>query len=1108
MKKLLICILCLAALGGVLKADIIVTSPSSRDEVKSCSEYSDETLLDRWDMNERTDLGWRIYNTYELPLSYLSSISFAGGIFSAVSAYTPGMTPPLSSDVNISILDSAYPNAVVIGKTGKKYPINADKYTLLVLRMYIEPDIEGQLYGQGYLFWSKNTVYNGVTTSYPFSSRNGWFIYLIDIPSLGIISGDNSWSGWIDSLRMDPISISNKEIKIDWIRLVEKDLSTQRTISWSGAGGDVDIFLDNDNNPSNGNLGLLAKNVSGTTYLFLTGGLAPGDYYVAVAPAGTTTFSYSPGYYHVNDIPILNIDKPSAEGSDVDFATVTFSDPWDMSNSADVEHTIRVINTSFTTINSEDLAGRSFTDQEVFYGESELSGSAWGDPIVYFLNPWYGERVPAYSIDTNKYHNLVFKMSIAGTYSYNDGSIARVVWKREDETPENVSKDIVIKHFSGRWLMNKIVCDLKTIPLADGAGSPSHSGWTGMVNAFRIDPHEFPNVRAFVFDDVKIAADWTADSSFSIEWSVEDSQGCSLSLYYDTNSTGYDGILMASGIPVSQGTGSYVWDTSSVLEGKYWIYGVVSDGINQNRSYSKGPVVIDHNLIPELSLSKKKIYFGSEMTEAITSKETVVLENTGQGALNWQAVANKSWISVSPASGTGEGILEVEVNPASLSPGVYSGSITITDLKAWNSPQVIEVSLTVYALDSDSAPFGYIDTPASGSNVYGSVPVTGWALDDVEVTRVEIKRAPHGSDSPAAIGPDGLVYIGDAVFVRGARTDVESIYPTYPRADRAGWGYMLLTHFLPNQGNGTYTLYAIAYDGSGHRVDLGQKVITSDNTNSVKPFGTIDTPVQGGVVSGADYVNFGWALTPQPKNIPYDGSTIWVWVDGVLVGHPVYDNYRADIATLFPGYANSNGAVGYYYLDTTAYANGVHVIQWSVEDNEGEACGIGSRYFEIQNVGGILGDTMSFDVNSHQVDTSGWLRLRVLGMERGYRGREVEGQEESQIRLMSEDRYEMLESMRKREDGAYEVEIEELERIELHFRGEGGKSFIGWGENSSKPLPVGSTFDEKKGVFYWSLGPGFLGKHVLHFAATDGFFYSQPVKIIISISPKKFPLVK
>jgi hypothetical protein len=1108
MKKLLVCILCWAATGGVLKADINVTAPSSRDEVKSCSEYSDEMLLDRWDMNERTDLGWRIYNSYELPLSYLSNISFADGIFSAVSAYTPGMSPPLSSDVNISILDSAYPNAVVIGKTGKKYPICANKYTILVMRMYLEPDIEGQLYGQGYLFWSKNTMYQGVTTSYPFSSRNGWFIYFIDIPSLGIISGDDPWSGWIDSLRMDPISISNKEIKIDWIRLVKKDLSTQRTISWSGAGGDVDIFLDDDNNSSNGNLGFLAKNVAGSSYPFLTGGLAPGNYYVAVAPAGTSTFSYSPGYYHVNDTPILKMDKPSGEGSDVDFATVTFSDPWDMSNSADVEHTIHVINTRFKTINSEDLAGRSFANQTVFYGKSELSGSAWGDPIVYFLNPWYGERVPAYSIDTNKYHNLVFKMSIAGTYSYNDGSIARVIWKREDETQENVSKDIVIKHFADRWLMNKIVCDLKTIPLADGAGSPSHSGWTGSVNAFRIDPHEFPDSRAFVFDDVKITADWTADLSFSIEWSIEDSQGCSLFLYYDTDSTGYDGVLIASGIPVSQGKGSHVWNTSSVPEGKYWIYGGVSDGTNQNRSYSTGPVIIDHNLIPELSLSKKRLYFGSEMTRAVTSKETVVLENTGQGALNWQAATNNSWINVSPTSGTGERILEIEVDPASLSPGVYSGSITVTDLKAWNSPQVIEVFLTVYALGSDSAPFGYMDTPLDGADVYGSVPVTGWGLDDVEVTKVEIKRAPHSSDSPVVIGPDGLVYLGDAVFVRGARTDIESGYPTCPKADRAGWGYMMLSHFLPNHGNGTFTLYAVAYDGSGHRVELGRKVIHSDNANSVTPFGTIDTPEQGGVVSGVDYVNFGWALTPQPKYIPYDGSTIWVWVDGVPEGHPVYNNYRADIATLFPGYANSDGAVGYYNLDTTGYANGVHNIAWSVEDNKGEACGIGSRYFEVQNVGGALGDTMSFDLSSLQVDTSGRFGLRVSGMERGYHGRKVEGQEQGRRRMMSEGRSGMLELVRQREDGAYEVEVEELERIELHFRGEGGNRFIGWGEDTSRPLPVGSTFDEKNGVFSWSLGPGFLGRHVLHFAVTDGLFTSQPIKIIFNISPKKFPLIK
>jgi hypothetical protein len=40
-------------------------------------------------------------------------------------------------------------------------------------------------------------------------------------------------------------------------------------------------------------------------------------------------------------------------------------------------------------------------------------------------------------------------------------------------------------------------------------------------------------------------------------------------------------------------------------------------------------------------------------------------------------------------------------------------------------------------------------------------------------------------------------------------------------------------------------------------------------------------------------------------------------------GIRVYNNYRSDIATGHPGYANSNGAVGYFYGGTTQFANGV-----------------------------------------------------------------------------------------------------------------------------------------------------------------------------------------
>ena len=118
-------------------------------------------------------------------------------------------------------------------------------------------------------------------------------------------------------------------------------------------------------------------------------------------------------------------------------------------------------------------------------------------------------------------------------------------------------------------------------------------------------------------------------------------------------------------------------------------------------------------------------------------------------------------------------------------------------------------------------------------------------MDDIEILKVQFWRDPVGSESPAA---NGLIYIADATFVAGARPDVQAAYPNYPLNDRAGWGYMMLTNFLPNKGvapgpgNGVYKLHAIAIDRDGHTVELGTKTISCDNAHATKPFGTIDTP--------------------------------------------------------------------------------------------------------------------------------------------------------------------------------------------------------------------------------------------------------------------------
>jgi hypothetical protein len=62
-----------------------------------------------------------------------------------------------------------------------------------------------------------------------------------------------------------------------------------------------------------------------------------------------------------------------------------------------------------------------------------------------------------------------------------------------------------------------------------------------------------------------------------------------------------------------------------------------------------------------------------------------------------------------------------------------------------------------------------------------------------------------------------------------------------------------------------------------------------------------------------------------------------------------YGDTRPDIASAFPGLANSAAAGGHFLLDTTTLANGPHQIGWYVVDDCGRADGIGSRFFTVAN---------------------------------------------------------------------------------------------------------------------------------------------------------------
>ncbi len=194
-------------------------------------------------------------------------------------------------------------------------------------------------------------------------------------------------------------------------------------------------------------------------------------------------------------------------------------------------------------------------------------------------------------------------------------------------------------------------------------------------------------------------------------------------------------------------------------------------------------------------------------------------------------------------------------------------------------------------------PIGTMDTPPASATVAGEAAVTGWAVDDSGIADVRIHRSPLAGE-PA--DPNGLVFLGTAAMIEGARPDIVAAFPQYPGVSRAGWGFMILSNMLPNGGNGPFTLHAVARSLAGETRTIGTRDIVAANGASTLPFGTIDTPGQGATVSGL-VTNFGWALTPQPKTIPFDGSTIDVYIDGVMVGHPSYNHFRPDIAGLFPG---------------------------------------------------------------------------------------------------------------------------------------------------------------------------------------------------------------
>ena len=376
----------------------------------------------------------------------------------------------------------------------------------------------------------------------------------------------------------------------------------------------------------------------------------------------------------------------------------------------------------------------------------------------------------------------------------------------------------------------------------------------------------------------------------------------------------------------------FLWNAASLSAPEYGVDGTLfADSLRD--------LITRLNHVP-LTLSDSAIDIGATTDGAAkTPPQTIRVSGVPGESPPWTISSAPSFLDV--AIGPDGRSFTVALKPGTYGAGTVPGQVVVESSEPGYAPATLDVTLRVVLASASASPEGRLDSPAEGASVSGEVAVTGWAVDDIGLAAVRVYRNGVG-------GENARIYVGDATFVPSARPDIEAAFPGRPRNEQAGWGYMLLTNTLPGGGNGPFTLTATAVDVEGHEAVIGERRIVSQNSGSPLPFGTIDTPRQGQTVSGT-VVNFGWALTAQPRSIPVDGSTIDVYVDGIMVGHPTYGFARSDIQGLFPGYANTDTAVGFYVLDTTKFANGLHTIFWVVRDNAGAVQGIGSRFFTIAN---------------------------------------------------------------------------------------------------------------------------------------------------------------
>jgi hypothetical protein len=505
-------------------------------------------------------------------------------------------------------------------------------------------------------------------------------------------------------------------------------------------------------------------------------------------------------------------------------------------------------------------------------------------------------------------------------------------------------------------------------------------------------------------------------------------------------------------------------------------------------------------------LSRRTLNFGALANTATASAaQTVRLTFVGPSATPacWKITNSNLNFTVTPSSGSGNATVAIALVPQTF-PGGGVGVATFTVTECASGSTFLNPGqqfTATYRITTGGLPVGTVDTPADNiTGVTGSIGVTGWVVDDIDITAVNIYRNAVSGETGDGLG---RIFLGTANRVDDARPDIEAANPTAPFNYRGGWGYLLLTNFLPGLGNGTFVLKVYATDADGHEVFLGQRTITCANSSATEPFGAIDTPGQGATATG-NLNNFGWVLSRAPGRAdPPGGGTVSVVVDGAIIGSPGQWTSRADLTALFPAstYPGISTALGVFTFNTAAYQDGVHTIAWLVVSNLGPAAGVGSRYFTTVNGNNLTLSDTAANVVSAAPPVNPFMNLgrAARDVARVDRSAAVRATGPYSVRRASL-------AVPADPTGLRTVYARAQGRVVVDVAAPGAHRYEAYlvANGTLGPLPVGASFDDTRGVLYWQPGVGFTGSY--DFIVVRDGHAKVPVRVVLTPETYRAPV--